>query len=39
MGEQLRFAFANGPGVLATGFLIEEDAQAGDSANINLLDD
>ena len=29
----------DGPGVLATGFLIEEDPQAGDTANANLLDD
>ena len=27
------------PGVLAAGFLIEEYPQAGDTANINLLDD
>src|SRR4029453_4816016 len=29
----------DGPGVLATGFLVEEDPQAGDTANANLLDD
>jgi len=29
----------NGPGVLAAGFLIEEYPEAGDTANINLLDD
>jgi cysteine-rich repeat protein len=29
----------DGPGQLATGFLVEEDPQAGDTANANLLDD
>jgi cysteine-rich repeat protein len=29
----------NGPGQLATTFLVEEDPQAGDTANANLLDD
>ena len=29
----------DGPGRLATGFLVEEDPQAGDTANANLLDD
>jgi cysteine-rich repeat protein len=29
----------DGPGKLATGFLVEDDPQAGDTANANLLDD
>jgi hypothetical protein len=29
----------NGPGQLATTFLVEEDPQAGDTANANVLDD
>lgn len=29
----------DGPGKLATGFLVEEDPQAGDTANANRLDD
>jgi hypothetical protein len=29
----------DGPGELATGFLVEDDPQAGDTANANLLDD
>jgi len=33
------WATEDGPGQLATGFLVEEDPQAGDTANANLLDD
>ena len=33
------WATEEGPGQLATGFLVEEDPQAGDTANANLLID
>jgi hypothetical protein len=33
------WATENGPGKLATGFLVEEDPDAGDIANANVLDD
>ena len=33
------WSIEDGPGVLVTGFLIEEDPQAGDTANANALDD
>ena len=33
------WATEEGPGKLANGFLVEEDPQAGDTANANVLDD